>query len=563
MERCRSVRRLKPSRRALRDLGLGLHRGRLVWSSLGDYSGDPVAYLNNARAMTWFYEGRAREPVFNYATKLWLWLTNDADIAVSAASTVFSVLCIPATYLLARLAFGRAVGLIAAFIIAIEPDMISWGVQGWRDDTFTFFFLAFGVSCLMFRAKPSTGRTVLLAIASSLTLLTRLTALSFVAPAFLLLAWETRRSRRPGDLVLRHLTIAVVAIAVLVSPYLINSWVRFGDPLIAINRNTTFYRARVGQAATEPMRTDVYLTTLVRERPVTTIDTVLQGLTTYPFRNKFHRLRAWNRWLPRVLSVLAVIGLLWWPWWVAGRWLLLLLGFSLVPYAFTWEIRGGAEWRFTMHAYSIYLIAAVSCTTACAGVVQRAFRTGVRFARPVLARMTISITLAIALAIAISLMPYPRFREALAIEKNALVLPGWRDVVFFRHDWHAPVGQHGVTSRTSRGQVARVWIPLVPGRAYRVIASVAPVLSVAETPLAVRAYVNGQMMAWNRLPDDSFGDFAFDVDAASVESNLNVLTFRTNRLSVHSNAPLRDETTIKLRSLRVTMREEVPEASPR
>ena len=83
--------------------------------------------------MAWFYEGRAREPVFNYATKLWLWLTNDADIAVSAASTVFSVLCIPATYLLARFAFGRAVGLSAALIIAIDPDMISWGVRGWRE----------------------------------------------------------------------------------------------------------------------------------------------------------------------------------------------------------------------------------------------------------------------------------------------------------------------------------------------------------------------------------------------------------------------------------------------
>ena len=363
---------------------------------------------------------------------------------------------------------------------------------------------------------------------------------------------------------MRRLAIAVVAIAVLVSPYLINSWVRYGDPLVAINRNTTFYRARVGQAATEPMRTDVYLAALVRERPVATTDTVLQGLTTYPFRNKFRRLRAWNPWLPRVLSVLSVIGLLWWPWRVAGRWLLLLLGFSLVPYAFTWEILGGAAWRFTMHAYSIYLIAAVSCTTACAGVVRRAFGTGIRFERPALARMTISITLALALAIAISLMPYPRFREALAIEKNTVVLPGWRDVVFFRHDWHAPVVQNGVTSRTSRGQAARIWLPLVPGRSYRVIASVAPVLSVAETPLAVRAYVNGRMMAWDRLPDDRFDDFAFDVDAASVESNLNVFAFRTNRLSMQqSNSPLPDETTIKLRSLRVTMREEVPEASAR
>ena len=41
-----------------------------------------------------------------------------------------------------------------------------------------------------------------------------------------------------------------------------------------------------------------------------------------------------------------------------GRFLLLLLALSVVPYAFTWHIDGGGEWRFTMLAYPIYLIAA-------------------------------------------------------------------------------------------------------------------------------------------------------------------------------------------------------------
>ena len=64
--------------------------------------GDPLAYLNNARAMTWFYEGRAREPLFNQATKFGLWLTGNDDIGESLASASFSVLCIPAAYLLGR-----------------------------------------------------------------------------------------------------------------------------------------------------------------------------------------------------------------------------------------------------------------------------------------------------------------------------------------------------------------------------------------------------------------------------------------------------------------------------
>ena len=42
----------------------------------------------------------------------------------------------------------------------------------------------------------------------------------------------------------------------------------------------------------------------------------------------------------------------------AGRFLLLMLALSVVPYAFTWHIDGGGEWRFTMLVYPIYLIAA-------------------------------------------------------------------------------------------------------------------------------------------------------------------------------------------------------------
>lgn len=214
---------------------------------------------------------------------------------------------------------------MAALIVAIEPELISWGVQGWRDDAFTVFFLSFGSTCLMFRARPSRGHAALLAITTSLTLLTRLTALSFVAPAFLLLAWEASGNRGLRGTVLRRLAGAAVVIAVLVSPYFINCWTRFGDPLIAINRNTDFYRARAKQQVTERMPADAYLASLVRERPVATADIVLQGLTTYPFFNKFLGLRPWSRWL-RVLPVLAAIGLLAWPWSPQGRWLLLLLG---------------------------------------------------------------------------------------------------------------------------------------------------------------------------------------------------------------------------------------------
>jgi len=550
---------------ALADIGSWLHGGRLAWTELGDYSGDPVAYLNNARAMTWFYEGRAREPVFNYATLTWLRLTGGADVSVSAASAVFSVLCSTATYLVGRLAFGSAVAVIAALVVAIEPSMISWGVRGWRDDTFTFFFLAFGASGLLFRARPSKGHMALLAIVMSLALLTRLTALSFVAPACLWLAWEARRVSERRNLVVRRLIVACVAAGVLVSPYLINCGIRYGDPLIAINRNTTFYRARAGQDASNPMRTDAYLRNMFYERPVATADTVLQGLTTYPFRNKFDSLRVWHRYLPPMVALFAVIGLLAWPWSATGRWLLLLLTSSLVPYAFTWEIQGGAEWRFTMHAYPVYLMAAASCVVVGVSDLLKVVRTGVGLGRRTLVRAATSAAVTGAVALILLLLPYPRLRELLATEGNAIVQPGWRDAVFFRRDWQASEQHGGVTSRESRVQPARIWVPLVPRHAYRMVASLAPADSDSNTAVAVRAYVNGDLLAWVQLSDGEFRDVAFDVPASTATSH-NVVQLLANWMphgsgSDEQSAPSLpvDEPQVTLRSLHILIDDAGPE----
>lgn len=141
-----------------------------------------------------------------------------------------------------------------------------------------------------------------------------------------------------------------------------------------------------------------------------------------------------------------------------------------------------------------------------------------------------------AIAAVLSRMPCARLRETLAIDENAAVLAGERDFVFFRLDWHGPVTQDGTTSRTSRGRAARIWVPLVPGRGYRVTASMAPVRRVAGAPLYVRAYLNGRRMASGQLPDDRFSDYVFDLDLAAARSNPNVIEFRASRLPERAQA---------------------------
>jgi hypothetical protein len=89
--------------------------------------------------MRYFYEGRAREPAFVFATKLGLWMAGGQDIAVSIVSGVSSTLLVPATFLLGFELGGPLVGLPAALLVALDPDLVSWSTMDFRDD---FFALA-------------------------------------------------------------------------------------------------------------------------------------------------------------------------------------------------------------------------------------------------------------------------------------------------------------------------------------------------------------------------------------------------------------------------------------
>ena len=133
------------------------------------------------------------------------------------------------------------------------------------------------------------------------------------------------------------------------APYLINCWMTYGDPLFAINDQTKFYQRREGLVPDPSLSAVRYVDTKLLDRSFGTLDTVTVGLTSYPFSNQW---RGFDPWLPGLglwLSRSALLGLVFFRWSGPGRLLLLLLVPFLIPYAFTWNIQGGAEWRFTQH----------------------------------------------------------------------------------------------------------------------------------------------------------------------------------------------------------------------
>ncbi|MET0554377.1 MAG: hypothetical protein ABW221_15140, partial [Vicinamibacteria bacterium] len=139
-------------------------------------------------------------------------------------------------------------------------------------------------------------------------------------------------------------------------PFLLACTLAYGDPFYSVNYHTKFYRSRSGIEFQQAMG---WLDYLRAGSPLAQqAETGLRGLTTYPFGNKWRGFEPFGAWIAAPLAWLSLAGLVLFAVRPAGRLLLVVLVTSLLPYAFTWRIPGGAEWRFTMHAYPLYLVAA-------------------------------------------------------------------------------------------------------------------------------------------------------------------------------------------------------------
>jgi hypothetical protein len=311
--------------------------------------GDPFHYVGRARAMRWFYEADVREPLFPALTRLMLGPTGGRILSVHVASAVGSALVVLATYLLGAAAFSRMAGLLAALLFAVERDALWWSVEGFRDDTFALFVVLGAWALVRLWQRPTTARAVLAGALLGAACLTRITALSFAVPALLWLVagrGAHARDRRRG------VEIATLSLLVVVGPFLLTCALAYGDPLYSVNYHTKFYRSRSGLEFQQAMS---WLDYLRAGSPVVEqVETGLRGLTTYPFGNKWRGLDG----LGTPLSLGALAGLVLFALRPVGRLLLVVLVTSLLPYAFTWRIPGGAEWRFTMHVYPLYLLAA-------------------------------------------------------------------------------------------------------------------------------------------------------------------------------------------------------------
>jgi 4-amino-4-deoxy-L-arabinose transferase-like glycosyltransferase len=497
----------------------------IVWGRVPQpyVGGDPYSYLTYAREMTSFYQPHVREPVFLATTKAALWSVDGQDAGISIASAAGSVAAIFATYLLGAALVSPAGGLIAAALLAIEYDAIAWSVEGWRDDTFTAFFVFAVWALVRFRQEATFGRALVLGVLGGLACLTRLTALLFIVPA---LVWIAIERREHGRVLFERTAVAIALLTAIVAPFLISCAIATGDPFFAVNYHTGYYRHAEGLPADAPMSAVEYVREKIGRRPIETLDVAMVGLVVRPMERKWWPYDLWLRGLTSVLRWIAVAGLTLWLFNATGRFLLFVLLLALAPYAFTWNLGGGGEWRFTMHVYSIYLVAAVQALFDAGAFAAAAMRHWRRqeapaFWRPVLWRGLLVAAVAAGAVKVYRDLPWLVKREAIAAGEAVNVEAGARDGVFFRDGWSEPHAEGAVTVRVSLTDRAALHFPLPQKRDYEVTLRVDPVAPGVQKVLTVlfnHQLIGRLQLSWN---PERIGSYRLSLPAGWVRAGDN------------------------------------------
>jgi 4-amino-4-deoxy-L-arabinose transferase-like glycosyltransferase len=429
------------------------------------YRSDPYTYLQSARTMTSFYRAHFREPVFPFVTREFLRLLSDQDVAVSFASAFFSVLAVWLTYVLGAALWSRPTGLLAALGLSLDYDVITQASSGWRDDAYMAMVTLCAYLLLRWwrtgqaevriihlnrlRIDATYLHAALFGVAAGFAILTRIMALSFIVVGVGCLLLVRRAAWR------RQMAAAGFALAMaglVAAPYFVNCWRVYGDPLYTFNVHGRIYSVAERHASWNGS-TAGYVAQRIAQRPFQMLDTVAQGLTTYPFGNKWKGLDYWLPGLGRWASTASIAGLVVFATSAQGRLLLALMVSSLVPFSFTWPT--DPDYRFTLHVYPILMIAAAvslgAVVRAVRGlVVSRRGAAGAAWRR--IAWLPSAGTVVVSLAVLWfvgRISPSLVFAEALQWHEDAAVTAGARDHASFQHGWSELMRGENVSMRVT------------------------------------------------------------------------------------------------------------------
>ena len=168
-------------------------------------------------------------PVFIAYLTLWSLLGLGTVKAHLVAGALLGAVAVGLTGLLGRRLGGPAVGIVAAALAAVYPNLFSWDAMLLSEPTATIGVLLVCLAAYAYHDHPDLRSVALLGAATGLAALTRaellLLSVLVVVPVVL-----GRRRLPPMDR-LRHLVLAGVACVVVITPWIAFNLARFDQPV--------------------------------------------------------------------------------------------------------------------------------------------------------------------------------------------------------------------------------------------------------------------------------------------------------------------------------------------
>ena len=339
--------------------------------------------------------------------------------------------------------------------MAIEYDVVTWGIGGWRDDAFTAAVVFSTCAMLRYARRGSAGAAVALGAIAGTACLVRVTSLSFLLPGLVWALHECEgpvggaRKTRSADGLDRR---ADRGSGVFCDPALGES---YGDPFLAIDIHTAVYRETEGESGITRrsvggaghVHLEISLTAVAigrycgpRADRIPFHEQVVSGFA--PWQSKLGKLLSWSGG-DRTVSICRFARR-------AGCCSLIVLATSLVPYMVTWKLIH--DWRFTLHAYPFFLTAAAHAIATATRVVRppwlKARVSGIT-PSTVAGWTAAALIVGTGVWIVQRILPGVVAKESLRHDEAVLVLAGARDAAFFVGGWGPPETAGNVTARVS------------------------------------------------------------------------------------------------------------------
>jgi hypothetical protein len=181
------------------------------------------------------YSTWVREPGWPWLARIWFDVFGDSPVELRILSMLFGMATIAASWWFARRFFeSRVVGVVTAFLLATNTELILQSTSGLRLEALSFFLVVF-VYFTFVDGLATRRRVAGLAASGTAAILVALVAFTAVVPLVVYAAWRHR-------LGLRQALLVFGVILALLTPHLIHEQRAYGDPFWASNIAAVFYR---------------------------------------------------------------------------------------------------------------------------------------------------------------------------------------------------------------------------------------------------------------------------------------------------------------------------------